>query len=94
MTLPSREPLTVERLGEALDASPLRGLERFVDEADRVLVSPWANEVSAALQRGEGTGVQDVAIAREAPAMSRPARIVTCERESPPLTKPAQAIGD
>lgn len=53
MTLPSREQLRIERLGEPLYPSPLRGHERFVDESDRVLVSPWAKEVSASLERGE-----------------------------------------
>lgn len=53
MTFPSREQLTVERLGGPLYPSPLLGRERFVDETARVLVSPWANEVSAALQHGE-----------------------------------------
>jgi hypothetical protein len=57
MTLPSREQLTVERLGEPLYPSPLRGHERFVDEADRVLVSPWASEVSAALLTRRGSRV-------------------------------------
>lgn len=53
MTLLSPDQSRVERLGEPLYPSPLLGHERFVDEADRVLVSPWANEVSAALRHGE-----------------------------------------
>jgi 6-phosphofructokinase 1 len=53
MTLPGREELAVERLGEPLYASPLQGHERFVDEAARVLVSPWADEVSSALRHGD-----------------------------------------
>jgi 6-phosphofructokinase 1 len=52
MTLPTPEQLEVDRLGEPLYASPLRSHERFVDEADRVLVGAWTSELSAALDRG------------------------------------------
>jgi 6-phosphofructokinase 1 len=80
MTLPSREQLTIGRLGEPIYPSPLRGHERFVDEADRVLVSPWAKEVAASLQHGEAPAF-DRAGPREL-LFFQPARIscgiVTC----------------
>lgn len=80
MTLPTREQLTIQRLGAPLYPSPLRGHERFVDEADRVLVSPWANEVSALL-RGAGAPAFERAGPREL-LFFQPARascgIVTC----------------
>jgi 6-phosphofructokinase 1 len=52
MTLPNPEELEVYRLGEPIHPSPLRGRERFIDEADRVLVSASTNELSTSLERG------------------------------------------